>query len=117
MQVDNHEARLKQATIATIACLFLASIWFVVPHPAVAAIAVLPVLVALTLKLPFLVCLGFIVFSFFRLHEVFPAIYPLRIPQLLALGTLASLSLNLITKRLPMFWSKELTTFSTQIPR
>lgn len=112
MQVDNHEARLKQATIATIACLFLASIWFVVPHPAVAAIAVLPVLVALTLKLPFLVCLGFIVFSFFRLHEVFPAIYPLRIPQLLALGTLASLSLNLITKRLPMFWSKELTTFS-----
>jgi len=112
MTSNNHEARLKQAMIASLACLLLAAIWFVIPHPAVAAIAVLPVLVALTLRLPFLVCLGFIVFSFFRLHEVFPAIYPLRIPQLLALGTLASLSINLITKRLPMFWSKELSTYA-----
>lgn len=112
MATNNQEARFKQALIAMIACLFLAAVWYLIPHPAVAIIAVLPVLIALTLKLPFLVCLGFIAFSFFRLHEVFPAIYPLRIPQLLALATLASLSINLVTKRLTMFWSKELSVFT-----
>lgn len=111
MPVEEQTTQFKQAMIAMISCLLLASIWYFIPHPAIAAIAILPVLVVLTLRLPFLVCLGFIVFSFFRLHEVFPAIYPLRIPQLLALGTLASLSINLVTKRLPMFWSKELSTF------
>lgn len=34
----------------------------------------------------FLVCVGFIIFSYFRIHEAFPLLMPLKIPQLLALA-------------------------------
>ncbi len=91
--------------------LLLALAWYKIPHPAVAAIALLPLLLVAGLKLPFVLCLAFIAFSFFRLHEVFPALYPLKIPQLLALGTLGSLAANLITQRILMFWSKQHSTF------
>lgn len=37
MPTDQQTAKFKQAMIATIACLILASIWFFIPHPAVAA--------------------------------------------------------------------------------
>lgn len=62
--------------------------------------------------MPFLLCLAFIAFSFFRLHEVFPQLYSLHIPQLLAIGTLGSLLVNLITRRLTVFWCREFSVFS-----
>lgn len=101
-----------QVSIATGLTLLLALAWSYLPHPAVAALAFLPILLVVGLKMPFLLCLAFIAFSFFRLHEVFPQLYPLRIPQLLAIGTLGSLLLNFTTGRIQVFWSRELAVFS-----
>lgn len=103
--------RLKQTGVALLACLPVTMLWLQLPHPVIAAIALLPMLIALGLRAPFLLCLAFIAFSFFRIHEVFPALYPLRIPQLLAVGTLASLLLNLVSGRLQIFWCRELSLF------
>lgn len=104
--------KVTQASIAASFTGLIALAWFSVPHPAVAAIAFMPILLVAGIRMPFLLCLAFIAFSFFRLHEVFPQLYPLRIPQLLAIGTLGSLFLNLATGQLRVFWSRELAVFS-----
>lgn len=104
--------RWQQIILATIIVLLLMLGWYKVPHPVIAAAGFLPLMVVAGLRLPFILCVAFIAFSFFRLHEVFPQLYPLKIPQLLALGTLGSLTANLLTKRIEIFWSKEHTTFS-----
>lgn len=103
--------RWQQIALAISFVLLLAMIWYKLPHPIVAASAMLPLMIVAGLRMPFVLCLAFIAFSFFRLHEVFPALYPLKIPQLLALGTLGSLAVNLITQRIDMFWTKEHSTF------
>ncbi len=54
----------------------------------------------------FLICVGFIIFSYFRIHEAFPVLEPLRIPQLLALASLAGLSWQLWLKRETITWQK-----------
>ncbi|MBN3560861.1 O-antigen ligase family protein [Aliamphritea spongicola] len=104
--------RRTQIMLAGSFLLLIALVWVKVPSPLIAAIALLPACLAAGLQMPFLLCLAFIAFSFFRLHEVFPALYPLHIPQLLALGTLGSLAVNMLTKRINMFWSRELSVFS-----
>lgn len=103
--------RWQQCLIALGAISFVAFAWYQLPHPATAAITLLPLMLVAGLKMPFLLCLAFISFSFFRIHEVFPQLYPLKIPQLLAIGTLGSLMFNLITKRIEAFWSREHTVF------
>lgn len=104
-------SRWQQTLIAIISVALLGLAWYKLPHPALAAIGLLPLLLVATLRMPFMLCLAFIAFSFFRLHEVFPALYPLKIPQLLAIGTLASLLVNLITQRIEVFWCKEHSLF------
>lgn len=103
--------RWQQITTAICFVLLLAMIWYKLPHPVIAAAALFPLMIVAGLRMPFVLCLAFIAFSFFRLHEVFPALYPLKIPQLLALGTLGSLAVNLITQRIDMFWTREHSTF------
>ncbi|WP_305371483.1 O-antigen ligase family protein [Photobacterium leiognathi] len=44
------------------------------------------------IKRAFLLCIWFILFSYFRLHEAMPWLEPFKIPQLLALSCLAGLS-------------------------
>jgi O-antigen ligase len=57
--------------------------------------------------------LGFVIFSFFRIHEAFPQLYSLRIPQLLALSTLAVLGWHIsISRTIRPYWSRELSVFS-----
>ncbi|WP_206064535.1 O-antigen ligase family protein [Neptunomonas sp. XY-337] len=111
MQLVSFNQRLQQVGVAISLILLLALLWYKLPHPLVAAAALLPLLIVAGLRMPFILCLAFVAFSFFRLHEVFPALYPLKIPQLLAIGTLGSLAANLITQRIDMFWSKEHSTF------
>ena len=111
MQMLSLIHRWQQITLAICFVLLLAMIWYKLPHPVIAATAMLPLMIVAGLRLPFVLCLAFIAFSFFRLHEVFPALYPLKIPQLLALGTLGSLAVNLITQRIHIFWTKEHSTF------
>jgi len=104
--------RWQQVWIAIGSVCLIAFAWVQLPHPALSAMALLPILLIAGLKMPFLLCLAFIAFSFFRIHEVFPWLYPLKIPQLLAIGTLGSLLINLASRRLAVFWCREMTLFS-----
>ncbi len=106
------DSRFSQIMIASSITLFIALLWIKLPHPALAAIAFLPMMAVVALQIPFILCLAFISFSFFRIHEVFPQLYPLHIPQLLALGTLGSLAVNLTLKRIEVFWTREMAVFT-----
>ncbi|MDX2103046.1 MAG: oligosaccharide repeat unit polymerase [Alphaproteobacteria bacterium] len=84
----------------------------VIAHPLVligVALAPLAVLVPLAAPLPLAV--GFGIASMFRIHEAVPALMPLKLPQLLALGTLAGLVWGLLSGRVRAFWSVELSWF------
>lgn len=75
------------------------------PHPVVGPIAAaIPLVATLALPRPFLIALLFIVFSFFRIHEVFPHLMPLRLPLLLALGTIVSLAWGLSFRTIRPHW-------------
>lgn len=103
---------LKAVIALGLSCL-LSAVWFVIPHPIVIAVlGILPVAIVLVLKLPFMVCLGFILFSFFRLHEAFPVLMPFRIPLLMALASLVALAWHLIiTRSIKPFLTPELSWF------
>lgn len=92
--------------------LALGAAWML-PDPAVLlAVAALPIAGVIAFRAPFLLCLLFILFTFFRLHEAFPVLNPLRLPQLLALGSLAVLSGLMLFRRITIAWSPELKIFS-----
>ncbi|KLV02646.1 membrane protein [Photobacterium aquae] len=77
----------------------------------------LVLLVSLLFALPliinqaFLICVGFIIFSYFRIHEAFPLLIPLKIPQLLALASLAGLGWQLWLQRETINWHRLQTLF------
>ena len=76
------------------------------------AVGLAPFAVRFCMHNPFLLCLGFVAFSFFRLHEVFPVLLPLRIPQLLAIPTLGVIAWHALgSKALKPFLSRELMWF------
>ena len=118
MNTDNLQTRIvnnnaMKIVISLSFCCILSAIWFVVPHPVVIAVlAIVPIALVLVLKLPFMVCLGFILFSFFRLHEAFPELMPFKIPLLMALASLAALAWHLIiTRSIKPFLTPELSWF------
>jgi putative inorganic carbon (hco3(-)) transporter len=77
------------------------------------ALAVLPVAGLVAFNNAFALCLIFIVFSFFRIHEAFPVLNPLRIPSLVAIPTLLVLGWHItLSRSIKPFWSKELKAFS-----
>jgi len=109
--------RAGQLAVAGTASLLAAAPLFLLPPPLSAlaplAIAIAPVAVVLAFRMPFALCLTFIVFSFFRIHEAFPALYSLRIPSLVAAPTLAVLAWQiLLSRETKPFWSRELAYFS-----
>ena len=103
---------MKMIIAIALSCI-LSAVWFAVPHPIVIAVlAIIPIALVLVLKLPFIVCLGFILFSFFRLHEAFPLLMPFKIPLLMALASLAALAWHLvITRSIKPFLTPELSWF------
>ena len=52
--------------------------------------------------------LGFIIFSFFRIHEAYPFLEPFKIPKLLALGTISVLAVHFCFGRIKPYWRPEL---------
>jgi putative inorganic carbon (HCO3(-)) transporter len=82
-------------------------------HPLIApAAGLLPIAIVIAFRSAFLLCVCFIVFSFFRIHEAFPVLLPLKIPQLLALSTLAVLGWHtFLTHRIRPFLTRELKMF------
>ncbi|MEZ5850084.1 MAG: O-antigen ligase family protein [Hyphomicrobiaceae bacterium] len=109
--------RIGQLLVATLGALIVALPIFLLPPPfsAIApfAIALLPVAIVIAFRNPFILCLIFIIFSFFRIHEAFPALNPLRIPSLVAMPTLVVLSWHiLLSREINLFWSRELKLLS-----
>ncbi len=92
-------------------CLFLALFWWIAPHPLlILPLAILPLAAWFALNATIWICLGFIIFSFFRIHEAFPVLYSFKIPQLLALGSLAVTAWHLaITQNIKIFWNSHFT--------
>ena len=87
-------------------------LWIVAPQPLVGPVlALTPLLAIPALRYPFILCLTFVVFSFFRIHEVFPYLMPLKLPKLLALGTFASLGWSIAFRRIKLFWDPLFTPF------
>jgi putative inorganic carbon (hco3(-)) transporter len=102
-----------QIVLALVAVILVAGAAVLVPHPAVlVALAVLPLAGILAFRAPFLLCLAFILFTFFRLHEAFPVLNPLRLPQLLAIGSLLVVGGLVVTQRIKLAWSPELKLFA-----
>jgi probable O-glycosylation ligase (exosortase A-associated) len=110
----NNTSRIGQSAMAIAVCLPIAVGWVLLPHPIIGiALGLVPLLVIFVLKQPFLMVLLFVLFSFFRLHEVFPQLYLLRIPLLLSLASLAALIWHVgLTRKVSVYWSPELTRAS-----
>jgi O-antigen ligase len=106
--------RCSQLMLAAAPCVLIALVWQTLPHPAVAVvIGLVPLLALLVLRLPFVMVLSFVAFSFFRLHEVVPALYSLKIPLLLSLASIVALAWHVgFTRRIQTWWRTELTVIS-----
>lgn len=78
--------------LLTAVALIAAAIY---PSPvALVAACFVPLAVLACVRSPVLVCTLFIAFSFFRLHEAYPSLEPLSIPQALGIMMIASLGLH-----------------------
>lgn len=87
-------------------------LWSLVPHPVVfLLVAVVPVALCVSLRLPILMATAFILLSFFRLHEVVPSLMALKLPLLCAAATLASLGWALWKRTIPVTWEPLFTPF------
>ena len=93
--------------VFTLLCVGL----YLFPHPVLlVGIGILPFALWGVVHFSFYVVLGFVVFSFFRIHEVFPMLSPLKLPQLLALGALFVIFLRLtIIQNLAPYWCRQFT--------
>ncbi|WP_051357449.1 O-antigen ligase family protein [Azorhizobium doebereinerae] len=70
------------------------------------------VLVVLAFKRPSVPCIIFVCFSFLRIHEAFPVLSDLHIPQLLAQLTIVVMFWHLVLMRsIRPYWSSEMTAF------
>lgn len=113
MQLLTPHPRWRQMVLAIAVCCVVAVLWKVgdlilIPL----ALAILPLAAIITINNAFLVVLGFIIFSFFRIHEVFPVLMPLRLPVLLALVSFAVLAWNIFSGRIKIYWTRELSVFA-----
>lgn len=99
-----------QTTFAVGLTLFMPLLWLGGFSPVVAAaLLAVPFAIALVLRRPELICLGFVAFSFFRIHEAYPFLLPLRIPQALAgMSMIAIIWHAAIARTARVYWSAEL---------
>lgn len=103
-----------QTVTITAYCALAALPSLIFPHPiALLPLAVIPLGLMFILKKPFVVCLIFILFSFFRLHEVFPQLDPIKIPLLTALASYFVLGWHIfLTQKVQVYWRHEHTIFA-----
>lgn len=108
------DRRWRDVVIAISASLLVGAVFFNPIHPVLAiGLALAPLGALFAFRNVFLFCLGFVIFSFFRIHEAFPVLMPLRIPQLLAIPTLGVLVWQVwASRQLKPYWSRDLTVFA-----
>jgi len=69
-----------------------------------------PLFLIILLKIPFYIVITFIIFSYFRIHEAFPVLIPLRIPLAFSLMSFFVLGWQIyLTNSIKVYWSRELT--------
>jgi len=105
------QSRLPAILCASVVCLLVGTTWYFVPHPLVVVVlALIPLGALFVLNKTFWLVILFVAFSFFRIHEAIPQLYPLKIPLLLSLGALSALLWHaFISKELKMYWHPCLT--------
>ncbi len=86
--------------------LIIGAAWYLVPHPVVVIVlAFIPLGALFVINKAFWFVLLFVVFSFFRIHEALPVLYPMKIPLLLSMGALSALLWHaFVSKELKIFW-------------
>jgi probable O-glycosylation ligase (exosortase A-associated) len=79
---------------------------YLVPNPlTLVAIGLIPFALWGMVNFSFYVVLSFVIFSFFRIHEVFPLLEPFKLPLLLALAALFVIFLRAtISRNLQPYW-------------
>lgn len=101
--------RTSQILTAIAAVGAATGLWIVLKTPlVVVALGVLPFIALTVFRYPVVVVIGFVVFSLFRIHEAYPALYSLRLPQLLALAAIATIAYQLFSRRMRPYLSLEL---------
>jgi probable O-glycosylation ligase (exosortase A-associated) len=80
---------------------------------AILAVAVLPIVLWIAITRPVQLSLLFIAFSYFRLHEAYPMLLPLKLPLALAILSLTALAWHMVLAHTAKpFWSRELKLFA-----
>ena len=98
-----------QVVFALAMTLAIAGLWWVMQEPlVVVALCLAPIGTMIALRDPFPLCLGFIISSSFRTHEAYPFLEPLKIPKMLALGTIAVLGIHFFFRRIKPYWRPEM---------
>lgn len=84
---------------------------YVFPHPMILIIVgLIPFAIWGVVRFSFYVVLAFVIFSFFRIHEVFPFLEPFKLPLLLALAAIFVIFLRAsITQDLNPYWCPQFT--------
>ncbi|MCP4954377.1 O-antigen ligase family protein [Photobacterium aquimaris] len=97
--------------ITLLVSFIIGIIWYFLPHPIlIIAIGIIPIGAYYSLNNPFFIVLLFILFSFFRLHEVFPFLYDFKIPKYLSIISLAAFMWQILIQRnIQLFWCREFT--------
>jgi O-antigen ligase len=100
--------------VCAVFCLLLSIAWRFIPHPAIMiVVGIIPFAIIFVLRQTFLTVLLFVIFSFFRIHEVFPQLYNLKIPLMLSLGSLGALVWHVgLTRKVDTYWRSELTAIT-----
>lgn len=108
---DRPNSRFSGATLVVLCCSLISLIWYIAPNPVVALVlCALPLGILFVLNHMFWLVIFFVLFSFFRIHEVIPALYPLKIPLLLSAGALVALAWHsLVSRRLTPYWHPSLS--------
>ncbi len=113
MRVPDLSSQRTQVGITIGVMLFASAAALVTREPLVLPVlGLLPLIGIIAFRNPFLMCIGFIMFSFFRLHEAFMFMNPLHIPQMLAIGTLIVLCTHLVFQKIEIAWTRELKLFT-----
>jgi len=86
--------------------LIIGVAWYLFPHPVVVLVlAFIPLGALFIINKAFWFVLLFVVFSFFRIHEALPVLFPMKIPFLLSVGALSALLWHaFVSKELKIFW-------------
>ena len=97
--------------------LLISMSMLVLPHPLLFVIlALVPIGLFIVVRLSVVMVLLFIIFSLFRLHEVFPFLMPYKLPLLLALASLFVFAMRIaILRDLKVDWPKELVVLSAYL--